>query len=142
MGILARLILKFGIPFLRGLFDEIFFVVFFGFFVCFLLLFSKDFKVFVAFSSILHITVFCLRLYIFNVFVFEYFLVPHTLLSRCIFFTFLFYKNFLVRIYTFFGSFLSRTFLVFWLGVPFIINFLVEFFMFNYLFFDLLSLIF
>merc|ERR1712002_291843 len=121
----ARLILKFGIPFLRGLFDEIFF------------------KVFVAFSSILHITVFCLRLYIFNVFVFEYFLVPHTLLSRCIFFYFSFlYKNFLVRIYTFFGSFLSRAFLVFWLRVPFIINFLVEFFIFNYLFFDLLSLIF
>merc|ERR1712189_71692 len=134
MGILARLILKFGIPFLRGLFDEIFFVVFFGFFVCFLLLFSKDFKVFVAFSSILHITVFCLRLYIFNVFGFEYLLVPHTLLSRCIFFTFLFCIKIFWFVFTpFFWSFLSRAFLVFWLRVPFIINFLVEFFMFNYL---------
>merc|ERR1711902_394768 len=87
------------------LIDEIFFGVFFGFLICFLMLFTKDFKVFIAFSSILHITVFCLRLYIFNVFVFEYFLIPHTLLSRSIFFYFSFlYKNFLVRIYPFFGS--------------------------------------
>merc|ERR1712189_92328 len=139
MGILARLILKFGIPFLRGLFDEIFFVVFFGFFVCFLLLFSKDFKVFVAFSSILHITVFCLRLYIFN---FSYLNIFWSLIHFYLdvyFFTFLF----CIKIFWFvFTPFLSRAFLVFWLRVPFIINFLVEFFMFNYLFFDLMSLIF
>merc|ERR1712190_575807 len=138
MGILARLILKFGMPFLSTLIDEIFFGVFFGFLICFLMLFTKDFKVFIAFSSILHITVFCLRLYIFNVFVFEYFLIPHTLLSRSIFF----YFSFLVRIYPFFGSFLSRFLLVFWLRVPFAINFLVEFFMFNYMFFDILILLF
>merc|ERR1719370_1122728 len=114
-----------------------FFGLFFGFLVCFLLLFTKDFKVFVAYSSILHMTVFCLRLYLFNVYVFEYFLVPHTLLSGCMFFYFSFlYKHFLVRMYTFFGSFLGGILLVFWLRVPFIINFLVEFFMFNYLFFD------
>merc|ERR1712212_1279784 len=99
--ILARLMLKFRMPFLSRLFDELFFGLFFGFLVCFLLLFTKDFKVFVAYSSILHMTVFCLRLYLFNVYVFEYFLVPHTLLSGCMFF----YFSFLVRIYPFFGSF-------------------------------------
>merc|ERR1739838_632098 len=96
--VLAALMLKFGLPFLGGFFDEAFLRLFFGFFVCFIILNTLDYKVFVAYSSILHITIFCLRLRLFSHFVCEYFLLPHTLLSRTLFYYFRSsYKFFRVR---------------------------------------------
>jgi len=141
--VLAALILKFGAPFLGGFFDEILLSMFFGFFICYIISCTKDFKVFVAYSSILHMTVFCLRLRIFCTFLCEYFLIPHTLLSRCLFWYFsCIYGFFGVRILSFFGSFLCGGFLLFWLGLPVMVNFLVEFFIFSYSMFDMMLLVF
>jgi len=54
--------LKFRVPFVAGLWDELFFRLLVRFFGLFCMLGSTDFKVFVAYSSIIHMTVFCLAL--------------------------------------------------------------------------------
>lgn len=58
-AILARLMLKFRIPFLARFWDEVFFRLLVGFFALFSMMNTGDYKVFVAYSSIIHITVFC-----------------------------------------------------------------------------------
>jgi NADH:ubiquinone oxidoreductase subunit 4 (subunit M) len=83
--ILAALMLKFGLPFLGALYDEVLLSLFFALFCLFCLSGTKDVKVFIAYSSILHITVFCVGLANFSAFLVEYFLIPHTLLSGLLF---------------------------------------------------------
>jgi NADH:ubiquinone oxidoreductase subunit 4 (subunit M) len=98
--------LKFRVPFVAGLWDELFFRLLVRFFGLFCMLGSTDFKVFVAYSSIIHMTVFCLGLRILSRGIFDYFIVPHTLLSRCIFWFFGgVYAKKGVRLFTFFGGY-------------------------------------
>lgn len=137
--ILAGLLLKFRLPFLGFLVDEIVWSLMVAFFAFFVMMNTKDFKVFVAYSSILHMTVYCIGVYIFSLTMTENFLVPHTLLSGIMFYFFRFhYKFFMSRSLTFFGFF-GGYLLIFWLGIPFLVNFLVEFLIFNFLLFDFLA---
>merc|ERR1719436_912937 len=78
---------------------------FLPFFAFFCLSGTKDVKVFIAYSSILHITVFCVGLANFSAFLVEYFLIPHTLLSGLLFWYLSSIYAFLgVRSLTFFGG--------------------------------------
>jgi len=101
---------------------------------------STDFKVFVAYSSIVHITIFCLRLRMLSRGIFDYFIVPHTLLSRCIFWFFGgVYAKKGVRLFTFFGGYRPGSLVLLWLGLPLFANFLAEAIMFPYLSYDVRS---
>jgi len=138
-AILARLMLKFGMPFLAGYWDEMFFGLAVGFFALFIIMNTSDFKVFVAYSSIIHMTVFCLGLRLLSTFIFDFYMVPHTLLSARIFW---FYREVYgkkgVRLYPFFRSYLARRMVLLWLGLPFFVSFLAEALIFSYLFYDVL----
>jgi len=136
-AILARLMLKFRIPFLARFWDEVFFRLLVGFFALFSMMNTGDYKVFVAYSSIIHITVFCLGLRLLSTFIFDYYIVPHTLLSARMFWFFgEVYRKKRVRLSSFFRSFLSRSIILLWLGLPLYSNFLAEVLMFSYLFYD------
>jgi len=138
--VLAALMLKFGLPFLGVLYDEILLSLFFALFCLFCLSSTKDVKVFIAYSSILHMTVFCVRLANFSTFLVEYFLVPHTLLSGLLFWYLSTIYGFLgVRSLSFFGAFYAGALILFWLGVPFLVSFLVELIIFFFVFFEAAS---
>jgi len=137
---LAALMLKFRVPFVAGLWDELFFRLLVRFFGLFCMLGSTDFKVFVAYSSIIHMTVFCLGLRILSRGIFDYFIVPHTLLSRCIFWFFGgVYAKKGIRLFTFFGGYRPGSLVLLWLGLPMFANFLAEAIIFPYLSYDVRS---
>jgi len=136
-AILAGLMLKFRVPFLARYWDEMFFRLLVGFFALFVMLNTSDYKVFVAYSSIVHITVFCLGLRLLSNFIFDYYIVPHTLLSARMFWFFgEVYRKKRVRLFPFFRSYFSRVLILLWLGLPFFVSFLAEALMFSYLFYD------
>lgn len=140
---LARLFLKFRVPFLARMWEELFFGVTVGFLACLIILNTSDYKVFVAYSSIVHITVFCLRLGLLSCFVFDYYMVPHTLLSARMFWFFReMYNKKGVRLYPFFRSFSAGVMVLLWLGLPLFVSFLAEALIFSYLFYDILLVLF
>jgi len=135
--ILAGLMLKFRVPFLARCWEELFFGLAVGFFALFIMINTSDYKVFVAYSSIVHITVFCLRLRLLSNFIFDLFVVPHTLLSAGMFWFFgMMYRKKSVRLYPFFGSYTARWLVLLWLGLPTFVSFLAEALIFSYLFYD------
>jgi len=136
-AVLAGLMLKFGVPFLARYLESLFFGLFVRFFALFVMLNTSDYKVFVAYSSIVHITVFCMGLRLLSQFIFDYYIVPHTLLSARMFWFFgKIYRKKRVRLYPFFRNYLSRSLILLWLGLPLFVSFLAEALMFSYLFYD------
>jgi len=103
----------------------------------FIMMATVDFKIFVAFSSISHMTLVFTRFYV-NIYsgVLIY-LVVHTLLSAAMFW--LYSKEYGVlgtRLFSTFGSYSSSWLMFLWLGLPFFPVFITELFvmsMFNYL---------
>lgn len=136
--VLARLMLKFRVPFLAGKVDQLFFGLFARLFILFIMMNTSDYKVFIAYSSVVHMTVFCVGLRFLSPFIFDFYMVPHTLLSAGIFWFFgEVYSKKSVRLFPFFRSFISRPMVLLWLGLPLFANFLAEALIFSYLFYDL-----
>jgi len=136
-AILARLMLKFRVPFLARIWDQLFFGLFVGLFILFIMINTSDYKIFIAYSSVVHMTIFCLRLRFLSSFIFDFYIIPHTLLSARMFWFFgEIYSKKSVRLFTFFGSSILRPIVLLWLGLPLFINFLAEAFIFSYLFYD------
>jgi len=144
--LLARFLLKFGLPSLRG---RLIFI-FIGCFVCLLgqlnMLSTCDFKIWVAFSSITHMSLFFTGLHVSLYDAVYYYFIVHTLLSSMMFY--FFSNNYGLmgsRNYFYFGLYVNLFIVFHWLRIPTIITFLRELlillFMFNN-FFNFLLLFF
>ena len=125
--LLARFLLKFGLPAVRG--GLIF--LFFGCFICILgqinMLSTCDFKIWVAFSSITHMSLFFTGLHVSLYDAIYYYFLIHTLLSSMMFY--FFSNNYGLlgsRNYFYFGLYVNIIVVLHWLGIPTIITFLGE----------------
>ena len=126
-AVLARIVLKFGsFSILR---HKVFFLV--GCLLCLKCLydmwFTGDFKVWVAYSSISHITLVFSRFVNYYEMCFIYYFVPHTLLSGLMFFYYSkdYYKLRSWNLY-FFSSSSYLILAMAWCGIPVFLNFIPE----------------
>jgi len=85
-AILRSLILKIRFSSFSFLLEELIVALAICLLPCFCILRTVDFKIWVAYSSILHITVYRIRAIIFHIFISDLYLIPHTLISRIMFF--------------------------------------------------------
>ena len=126
-SILARILLKLGSFSILG--HKIFFII--RRILCLKCLFdmwlTSDFKIWVAYSSISHITLVFCRFVLFYKTAFIYYFVPHTLLSSMMFLYFSKDYYFLrSRNYYYFSSGFYLYLLICWCRVPFFITFVPE----------------
>jgi len=126
-AILRSLILKIGFSSFSFLMEELILALAVCLLPCFCILRTIDFKIWVAYSSILHITVYRIGAIIFHIFISDLYLIPHTLISRMMFF-FLrsVYSVIRTRILNFIFYRPIRSLALFWVGLPILSLFLVE----------------
>jgi len=126
-AILRSLILKIGFSSFSFLLEELIVALAICLLPCFCILGTVDFKIWVAYSSILHITVYGMRAIVFHIFISDLYLIPHTLISRIMFF-------FLRSVYSVIGTRMLNyifyrpigSLILFWVGLPILSLFLVE----------------
>lgn len=126
-AILRSLMLKMRFSSFSFLMEEIILALVICLLPCFCILRTIDFKIWVAYSSILHITVYRIRAILFHIFISDLYLIPHTLISRIIFF-FLrsVYSVIRTRILNYIFYRIIRTLVLFWVRLPILSLFLVE----------------
>lgn len=140
--ILAALMLKFGVCFLSAFLVELVFCLLLRFGRVVSIMGCSDFKVFIAFSSILHMTLLGGRVRLFNEYFSLVYLSFHTVLSAQIFFQFgLHYKLSGTRLIAFFGGVFGTVLILVWLRLPPFILFVAEILQFQYFGFSLWTLV-
>jgi len=126
-AILRSLMLKIGFSSFSFLLEELIVALAICLLPCFCMLRTVDFKIWVAYSSILHITVYRIRAIIFHIFISDLYLIPHTLMSRIMFF-FLrsVYSVIRTRMLNYIFYRPIRSLILFWVRLPILSLFLVE----------------
>jgi len=138
--ILAALILKFGVCFLSARLVELVLRIVLSLSCVIAMLVCSDYKVFIAYSSILHITILRFGVGFFNDYFCIIYLSFHTILSALLFFQFrVFYRFSRSRIVLFFGGLFGRLLLLIWLRLPPFTLFIAEILQFQYFAFNLFS---
>ena len=125
--VLARLLLKMRLPMVS--FNMVFFSIRAVLTLVRLraMLWTLDFKIWVAFSSITHMTLVFLRFHLFMVERVYYYFVLHTVISRAMFFFFshsYYYKR--SRNIYYFSSYHMMILIFYWIRLPILVNFLCE----------------
>lgn len=126
-AILRSLILKIGFSSFSFLLEELIVALAICLLPCFCILRTVDFKIWVAYSSILHITVYGMGAIVFHIFISDLYLIPHTLISRIMFF-------FLGSVYSVIRTRMLNyifyrpigSLILFWVRLPILSLFLVE----------------
>jgi len=126
-AILRSLMLKIRFSSFSFLLEELIVALAICLLPCFCILGTVDFKIWVAYSSILHITVYGMRAIVFHIFISDLYLIPHTLISRIMFF-------FLRSVYSVIGTRMLNyifyrpigSLILFWVRLPILSLFLVE----------------
>lgn len=139
--ILAALILKFGVCFLSAFLVELVFCLLLRIGSVVAMLGCSDYKVFVAFSSILHMTILRGRVRLFNEYFSIVYLSFHTILSAQIFYQLgVYYRCGRTRLIGFFGGLFRVLLMLVWLRLPPFILFVAEMLQFQYFGFSLILL--
>jgi len=139
--ILAALILKFGVCFLSAFLVELIFCLLIRFRSVFAIMGCSDYKVFVAFSSILHMTILGRRVRLFNEYFSVVYLSFHTILSAQMFYQLrVYYSVGGTRLIGFFGGLFRVLLTLIWLRLPPFILFVAEILQFQYFGVNLVSL--
>jgi len=126
-AILRSLMLKIRFSSFSFLLEELIVALAICLLPCFCILGTVDFKIWVAYSSILHITVYGMGAIVFHIFISDLYLIPHTLISRIMFF-------FLRSVYSVIGTRMLNyifyrpigSLILFWVRLPILSLFLVE----------------
>jgi len=131
--ILAALMLKFGVCFLSAFLVELVFCLLLSFGSVCAIIRSSDYKVFVAFSSIMHITILRRGVRLFNEYFGIVYLSFHTVLSAQIFYQLgVYYRVSRTRLLRFFRGLFRVLLTLVWLGLPPFILFVAEILQFQY----------
>merc|ERR1712002_172071 len=143
--ILARIILKLGV-YLIGINIQFIYIIrmLCSIIRIYIIIISLDFKIWVAFSTIVHITLMITRFHIINIIIIIYYIAIHSIISPILFnYIGNIYINSRTRIIKYLNIDINIIILLFiWVRIPLFINFYLELILFNYLYNFILFLLF